>query len=77
MTETNRHQELKKLAHLILYREGFNESEIQEEYKLNISDSKRNYRVDVVAIDKNRKYAVELGNTNPKKLTHLNYSLIK
>ena len=72
MTETLAHKDLKKLAHLILYKEGFDESEIQEEYVLDVpKSSRRNFRVDVVGLSKDKKIAVELGSTNPKKLTQL------
>ncbi|MHA1973252.1 MAG: hypothetical protein ACTSW1_09675 [Candidatus Hodarchaeales archaeon] len=76
MTESQEHKDLKKLAHLVLYREGFDETEIQEEYVLD--ESPKRFRVDVVGIrdncfnkDDNKKVAVELGTTNPKKLIQL------
>jgi len=72
MTETQAHKDLKKLAHIILYKEGFNETEIYDEYVLDVPKStKRNFRVDVVGLSKNKKIAVELGTTNSKKLTQL------
>jgi len=74
MTETEKHKDLKKLAHLILYKEGFKESEITEEYFFRVSDSK-SFRIDVVGISENKfnkkQIAIELGNTNPKKLAQL------
>ena len=72
MTETKAHKDLKKLAHIILYKKGFNETEIHEEYVLDLLQStKRCFRVDVVGISKDKKIAIELGTTNPKKLTQL------
>lgn len=76
MSETEKHKDLKKLAHLILYKEGFKESEIQEEYYFRVPDSKKRFRIDVIGImdekwGEKKKIAVELGTTNPKKLAQL------
>ncbi len=72
MVESQEHKNLKEMAHILLQR-GYKSTEISNEYRLKIKESKQRwgYVVDVVGIKDDKKTAIELGTWNPKKLVHL------
>jgi len=73
MGESENHKKLKELAWIVLMQRGYKFDEIQEEYRVNMPNTKKTvgYIVDVVGINNINKTAVELGECDPKKLTHL------
>jgi hypothetical protein len=63
--ESDKHRTIKLMARKYLEFLGYVDSEITEEYDVEIN--KKKYRVDVVGISDKRKTAIECGNTSPEK----------
>lgn len=65
LTESEKHYTLKKVAKQLLLEKGFKEKEIHDEYVYG------HYKIDVVALSKDKRVAIECGDTNKAKLMEL------
>ena len=72
MTETEKHKKLKLLGRVLLKDKGYEDTEIFEEYKVEIGN--KSYIVDICGMSKSfdpKATAVECGTTNSEKLINL------